>query len=853
MRANLTKKWFILAVLLIANILGNIYSIPLFFGVDLLLGSIATFIILQREGVIWGLIATLLASFYTYILWGHPYAIIFLMGETLWVGLILKYRRGHNLVLYDALYWVFLGIPLIWFFFSQVMEMNIQVTWLIALKWTINGTFNALCATLIFAYTPIHQKQETISFQRTIYNVLATSILSVALGIMVFNTYLSVYHLNKDMIKHLKSHSLVINHQLKSIIENGDFNQSRVKKFLQVHADDFRISLLDTHNKVVVSTHNTQIYIPPLETKLVLWTPDKFKNDAKIIRWKNSFYVYRTQINEKWHLLVKMPLVSYQNHLYDLYIRNLTLMLIMVLVIVWISTKISQQMVISLEKLSAISAKLSMQSQDIEWPQSQITEVKLLIDNFKKMSQKNKTAMTETAKASHAKSQFLANMSHEIRTPLNAIVGFSQILQHQSKELSLPIEFQHFLKNIRLSGQNLAELINNILDLSKIEAGKMTLSKENLNLKLLVQGVFHINQAQAIHKGITFKYHLSPQLPLIIYSDRTKLNQILMNLVGNAMKFTPQGKTVQLNAMKEGDFILFQIIDEGIGIPKKRQTAIFNAFEQVDASTTRHFGGTGLGLTITQKMVELLKGEIRVESTAEEGSIFSVKIPLVESMTPVIETSDIDFNQFNFSKDNVILLVEDNPINLDMLMVLFTLLNLKTHTADNGQIGIEKALKLQPNLILMDMHMPEMDGITAAKNIWASPKGSTIPIVMVSADALSEQKKRAYVAGFQEYLTKPIDFNQLLPVLVKYLSQDKNQNNAVKKILPKSLEKELLDEFTKLSQLSILDSGQVVDQIVKMQMLCQGFDCPYSKLFNKIEDAVFNGDEEELKRLLDTL
>ncbi|MCP4362778.1 MAG: hypothetical protein GY796_32635, partial [Chloroflexi bacterium] len=254
--------------------------------------------------------------------------------------------------------------------------------------------------------------------------------------------------------------------------------------------------------------------------------------------------------------------------------------------------------------------------------------------------------------SNQAKSEFLANMSHELRTPLNAIVGFAQILSLKSREVSLPGEFRQFIDNIKLSGQALSELVNNVLDLSKIEAGKMSLSEEDINLKLLVQGIYHINKAQALTKEIDFSYHLASDLPTMIRSDRTKLNQILMNLVGNALKFTPEGKKVQLKAMIDGDATLFQVADEGIGIPQQRHASIFEAFEQADAGITRRFGGTGLGLVITKTMVDLLGGEIRVESSPGEGSVFTVTVPLTESMASSVEQETIDLNQLNFTKDN---------------------------------------------------------------------------------------------------------------------------------------------------------------------------------------------------------
>ncbi|MBP7284866.1 MAG: hypothetical protein KBA66_24990, partial [Leptospiraceae bacterium] len=232
--------------------------------------------------------------------------------------------------------------------------------------------------------------------------------------------------------------------------------------------------------------------------------------------------------------------------------------------------------------------------------------------------------------ANKAKTHFLATMSHDIRTPLNAIIGFTQLIQQGEDYNKLPHIFQHQIQSIYLSGKNLSELINNILDLSKIEAGKMELNEENVNLKILMQGIYSINTSLAENKKITLQYQIDPKLPEFFLMDRTKLNQILMNLCGNAIKFTPPKRSVFLEVLKKENFIEFNIRDEGIGIPKERQSSVFKAFEQSDKTISSNFGGTGLGLSIVKKMTELLNGSITLTSEVNQGTCFSVKFPLKE-------------------------------------------------------------------------------------------------------------------------------------------------------------------------------------------------------------------------------
>ncbi|MEZ5672036.1 MAG: response regulator [Thiotrichaceae bacterium] len=370
--------------------------------------------------------------------------------------------------------------------------------------------------------------------------------------------------------------------------------------------------------------------------------------------------------------------------------------------------------------------------------------------------------------ANQSKSQFLANMSHELRTPLNAIIGFSEMLVEEAEEQQIE-GFIEDLKKIHISGRHLLGLINDILDLSKIEAGKMQLCLETFDVKTVIREILHTIQPIIEKENNVLRIHFHNQLGEI-HSDLTKFRQIFLNLLSNAAKFTQDG-LIQLNVGRklleedEGGWIEICITDNGIGMTAEQQTKLFQPFTQADASTTRKYGGTGLGLTITKKFVEMMGGKICIHSEFGHGSTFTVFLPthIAEGHSPPTLPNSIEEE---FTKANgVVLVVDDDPRTRHILQDDLSEQGYAVAVAKSGAETIAMAKKLRPDVILLDVKMPEMGGWEVLSELKSNSLLYDIPVIIISVD---EQQQTGSAFGATDYLMKPFRQNQLLHLLKKY-------------------------------------------------------------------------------------
>jgi signal transduction histidine kinase len=371
-----------------------------------------------------------------------------------------------------------------------------------------------------------------------------------------------------------------------------------------------------------------------------------------------------------------------------------------------------------------------------------------------------------SAAASKAKSQFLAYMSHEIRTPLNSIIGIADLLSQSE----LGESQTQYVKTILNSGEVLLAIINDILDFSKIEAGKLELESIDFCLAELGKSLNYLFIAQLKHKKLDYKFTIDPKLPKFLKGDALRLKQILINLIANSIKFTEYGGihiTVQALYFSPNLRIKFNVTDTGIGIPKEKITSLFQAFTQVDSSTTRKYGGTGLGLQISKGLVELMGGSISVTSENGKGSSFIFDINLAKGSQPKVDKSKIVRSTLAIS-DVHILVAEDNKTNQLVISAMLKKLGYSFHIFDNGKEALQSLNKHKYDLILMDCQMPELDGLKATSQIRMQEKWTKLPIIALTAGATDIEKNECIKVGMNDFLSKPITISVLESTLKKW-------------------------------------------------------------------------------------
>lgn len=463
--------------------------------------------------------------------------------------------------------------------------------------------------------------------------------------------------------------------------------------------------------------------------------------------------------------------------------------------------------------------------------------------NGKESLRKAKQIAENTSKL---KQEFIANMSHEIRTPMNAIIGFTNLIC----ETELSVLQTEFVKAIKVSGENLLTLVNDVLDFSKIEAGKLTLEKEDFLLHDVIESVCRILEVKASENRIKLQFNINGNVPKAIKGDPTRLYQILMNLTGNALKFTQKGSIyIDVSIKKEGlnDVVLcFQVKDTGVGIPVEKQQMIFESFMQVEGKSNRRKGGTGLGLSIVKNLIDLMDGDISVQSEVNKGSVFTFNVPFGFADSDFkIQKEVVDLKEkFKKLEGKRILLAEDNAMNQKLVIMYLKKYNVSIDLAETGIQAVKAVRSNDYDLVLMDIQMPDMDGVEATSEIRNTIDGArgNVPILAMTAHAFKEEIDKCFNVGMNAHISKPIDKQEFLTLISSLVfTKEKKTENKGKSV---SVQKKNINQVD-LSYLRDMAEGNegFVMEMIKI------FKDDSPDLIQKMRNAFDQSDWAQLSKL----
>ncbi len=512
-----------------------------------------------------------------------------------------------------------------------------------------------------------------------------------------------------------------------------------------------------------------------LWSNLFVRFPPEDEYDSTLRRWQEAQFITldRMGVNSDWLLLLDAPTAPYQEALTLRYQSTLFWMMVIIIAVTGLAALISRAMLGALTRLTVAAENLPDKvtaAQELDWPSSRIGEIDTLIHCFRITSdhlgssfQQIQEAKRQAEAASHTKSQFLANVSHDLRTPLNGILGYAQILSHDS---SLDERTQEAIRIIERSGNHLLNLINDILDISRIEAQRLELSENSFALRNFLEDLADIVRLQVRRKGLSLHTQFDPDLPTAVTGDEKRVRQILLNLLNNAVKFTSQGE-VTFRARWQSGLFSAEVEDTGMGIPADEQEAVFSPFRQLSKHVQSE-EGTGLGLSIVARLLEAMGGSVTLESTPGVGSLFRVTIPLAATHDcPVPVRNARSISGYEGARVSV-LVVDDKWENRSVLRSMLEPLGFRVLEAENGAEGLSCIREERPQMVFMDLVMPVLDGFGAIKNIRAQRSAQKPAVVAVSASVANTIRQECVRVGFDDFLAKPFEEHQLLALIHRH-------------------------------------------------------------------------------------